>query len=416
MSSDVRSAFEIISTSRSILAAYVISAIALVAISAIKFQAPYLVGVDKVLTDFDAFYIAGTLARRGEVADAYHAASMLEAQRQMAGSTSFMPWTYPPPFTLLVDGLAMLNIGIAFIFFVSATFALYVTVLRRIAGDWTLLTLIFLMPSVMLNLRTGQNGFLVAGLIGACLLAWRDRKSISGLPLGMLVIKPHLAVGVGLLVLLGRRWDVIAIAMIAVIGLAASATFVYGFEVWVSFLGAVKEATTFLKLGYYPMFRMSSVYATLLSAGLPATMAMICQGIGALIAVGLLIISIRARIDFRYCAAQICALSLFISPYSYDYDLTILGIGLAFVIRDLAERCSPRILSALLVLTWAATGYGMAVYSLLTEDDKAVQLGGTFAPALQCPLLVALCGGVFLVLRSAQQTLKRPRFSGGGII
>ena len=67
-------------------------------------QAPELLGKQKVLTDFDAFHIAGRLALEGRVSEAYHALSMFAAQMEIAGTAAFMPWTYPPPFTLAMQG------------------------------------------------------------------------------------------------------------------------------------------------------------------------------------------------------------------------------------------------------------------------------------------------------------------------
>lgn len=395
-----RSMIRTISESRLVLGFYLLMALMVVAVSAVNFQAPHLIGNDKILTDFDAFHIAGTLAGRGEIAKAYDAGEMIEAQARISGNTSFMPFTYPPPFTLLVDGLADLPIGFAFALFVLATFAFYVVVLHRIAGEWMFAVLILMMPTVMLNLRTGQNGFLIAGLIGAFLLAWRDRKAVAGLPLGLLVIKPHLAIGVGLLALCQWRWNVVAVAAAVVAALLSLSTLVYGFDVWSGFIGAVKDASMFLALGYYPMFRMGSVYAALLSVGAPASIAMAGHLVGTLIAVAMLILVARAHFEFRYRAAAICALSLFVSPYSYDYDFAILGIGFAFIARDLAERASQRNLAKLLLLAWAAGAYGLLIHAALPDSPETTEIDDFMGFALACPLVIALCISVFRLIRS----------------
>lgn len=394
------SAIQIIGQSRLIFGFYLVTALLLVAVSAISFQAPHLIGMEKALLDFDAFYIAGTLAGQGDVGAAYDSAANFKAQAEIASDSGFMPWTYPPPFTLLVDLLANLPIGTAYALFSLATFAFYVAVLRRIAGEWFFAVLILLMPIVMLNLRTGQNGFLVAGLIGAFLLAWRDNKAIAGLPLGLLIIKPHLAVGVGLLALFGRRRDVIAIAAGVVLAAASLATLAYGLDVWSSFLSAVKEAGTFLALGYYPMVRMSSIFAALLSAGLPSSVAMAGHVAGALVAVILLAGIALARFEFRYRAALICVLSLFVSPYNYDYDLAILGIGLAFIMPDLVARASQWSIGGLLALAWATGGYGLITQGANSSNGGPQDVGMTAAFAAICPLLIAMCAMVFWLIRS----------------
>lgn len=391
MSQPQPSFLQALGRSRPILLCFVLLAVLVVGVSAIRFQAPQLLGLEKELTDYDAFHIAGTLAGQGRVADAYDAQAMMQAQAEISSTSSFMPWTYPPPFTLFVELLACLPIGWSFALFALASFGLYAAVLRRIAGEWLLPVLIALMPIVMLNLRTGQNGFLVAGLIGAFLLAWRDNKAIAGLPLGLLVIKPHLAVGVGLMALLGRRWDVVAIAAGVVVAACGLATFAFGFTVWIDFLGAVREAGEFLAAGYYPMYRMSSVYATLLTLGLPSAAALAGHAAVVLVAVGLLAWTALARIAYHHRAALVCVLSLFVSPYNYDYDLAILGIALAFVLPDLAARVSGAGLGGLLGLAWATGSYGIIVNAFQPDQVPSDRLSEAGGFAGVCMLLVPLC-------------------------
>jgi hypothetical protein len=386
--------------SRPVIACFVLIALLVVAFSAVRFQAPQLLGLAKELTDFDAFHIAGTLAGQGRIADAYDAAAMMRAQHEISSTSSFMPWTYPPPFTLLVEGLARLPIGWSFVLFTLASFGFYAGVLRRIAGEWLVPVLIVLLPIVMLNLRTGQNGFLVAGLIGAFLIAWRENRPIAGLPLGLLIIKPHLAVGVGLMALLGRRWNVVGMAAGVVLAAAGLATWAFGFAVWADFLSAVQEAGAFLADGYYPMFRMSSVYATLLTLGLPSQAALAGHAAVALVAVGGLTWTALARVAFAHRAALVCVLSLFVSPYNYDYDLAILGIALAFVLPELAERASPAALGGLMALAWATGGYGIIANGFQPDavaGDRLSEAGGF---AAICLFLMPLCAAsAWLLMR-----------------
>ncbi len=401
MSAPASLLLDTLARSRPLLACLMLAASLLVVSAAIRFQAPELLGAAKILTDFDAFHIAGSLAARGKIDAAYDSAQMIEAQAQIASIRFFMPYTYPPPFTLIADALARLPIGTAYALFALASFGLYLAVLRRIAGEGLLLVLLVLIPTIMLNLRTGQTGFLVAGLVGAFLLAWRDNKAVAGLPLGLLIIKPHLAVGAALLALFGRRWDVVGIATGVVAAAAGLATIVYGLGVWSAFLGAVREAGAFLAAGHYPMYRMSSAYAFLLTIGLPAPAALATHFALAAVAAGLLIWTALARIDFRHRAALVCMLSLFVSPYNYDYDLALLGIALAFVLPDLAARASRPALAGLLALAWATGGYGMAINASQVETSVSSESNTALAHlAATFPLLVALCAAMVWLIRT----------------
>lgn len=410
-----------VATSHRLLLAMIIAGVVLVLISAVRFQAPELLGAGKILTDFEAFHIAGRMAVEGRAADTYHTRSLLAAQREISGTQGFMPWTYPPPFTALMQVLASLPIGAAFVLFTLASFTFYVCVLHRIAGKWLPATLIAVMPTIVLNLRTGQNGFLIAGLIGCFLIAFRDKRTIAGLPLGLMVIKPHLAAGIGLAALLHRRWSVLAVAGLVAVILLSFSTWLYGAGIWADFGNAVGEAGGFLAKGYYPLFRMNSIYAAAYTLGFGASVAMILQAGGAIFALVLLGKACLVGTAYRHLAALTCAVSLFISPYGYDYDLTILGVALAFIVPDLLDRCSGREILILLLLTWFVCGYGIAwstVMSMMMSDglDTGVELDSENAGlSLIGPVLLFLCWFTAHLLRRESSLADRPSDTGAEV-
>lgn len=388
---------------RTRLAVAIVLVLALLAIvSAIFFQAPQLVGATKVLTDFDAFHVAGRLALEGRADQAYRIETMFAAQEQFTGKRSFMPWTYPPPFTLFVAMLASLPVGIGFLIFVSLSFAFYLYIIHRIAGRFTPGVLMVMLPTLLLLTRTGQNGYLTGGLIGLFLLAFLARKPGAGWPLGLMVIKPHLAVGITLITLIERRWQTAMFAALAVVTLLIISTAALGPQIWSGFLDGVAESGSYLRDGYYPLFRMTSLYATAHTLGAGANGAMAIQAAGALAAITTLLWLWRRGTSANRLAAAICCASLFISPYNYDYDLTILGLAVAFVLPEMAERTRPSEQTALFLLTWIATGYGLGV-SLAMPENSVVRLGdpesGARSLSLMSPLLLLVIGLATLALR-----------------
>ncbi len=389
-----------VATSRLILAAILTVSAVLAMVSAILFEAPQTFGRDKILTDFDAFHIAGEMARQGRAGEAYQATEMFRAQKALTGTTSFMPWTYPPPYTLAMEGLARLPIGLAYLLFITASFAFYLLVLRRIAGSYLPGVLIGILPVIILVVRTGQNGFLIAGLVGWFLLAWIDRRPGAGIPLGLMVVKPHLAAGIALLSLLSRRWAAMVIAALVVSTALATATLVYGTDIWPAFLGGVDEAGEFLAAGYYPLFRMTSIYATVRSLGAPPSLAISLHALGALAAVILLVRLWYRGTSPHVVAAAACASSMFVSPYNYDYDLAILGLAAAFLLPDLIERARRWELQGLLALSWLVTGYGIASEALWGEQGEAIT---DQPPGLISPFLILLLGYALIILRRGQE-------------
>jgi hypothetical protein len=375
---------------------------ALASCSSVLFQQPGLLGRDKELVDFDAFYIAGLMAERGQAVETYDAAAMMAAQHEFSGTIDFMPWTYLPPYLLVVQMLAQLPIGFSFLAFFAVNFGVYLLVVRRIAGSYLPGVLIAILPTLLTLTRTGQNGFLTAGLIGAFLLAFTERRRIAGVPLGIMIIKPHLAAAIALLALLDRRWSTIAISGGVVVASLVAATAAYGMAIWPAFLDGIGDAGQFLAAGYYPLHRMSSIYTAALSMGGSPTVALAVHLAGALGAVGLLVRAYVRRWEPRHLAATACVSSVFISPYNYDYDLAIIGIAIAFVLREILGKARRAELVGLTLLAWAATGYGLAVSSALFAANSvgvATSVAPDDMPSLTAPLLILLVAASLAILR-----------------
>ncbi len=293
-----------LAVSRLVLVAILVVSAVLALVSAVLFQAPALLGQEKALTDFDVFYIAGTMENHGQANETYNISDTLAAQQSITGTQSLMPWTYPPPYLLLVGVLARMPVGLAYLLFTASSFAFYLLVLRRIAGDHLTGVLIAILPTVLITIRTGQNGFLTGGLVGCFLLAFMRDRTIAGVPLGLMVLKPHLAGGLALLSLLKRRWTVIATATVIVVISLAISTGVFGPGIWVAFLHGAREAGRFLLGGAYPLFRMSSIYAAVRSFGVPASLALAANFAVALGGVLLPLVRVAVRLRAARCCGS----------------------------------------------------------------------------------------------------------------
>lgn len=385
-----------LATSSLLLKAVLTAAAMLLAFAAVIYQRQMPPGTERPVVDFHAFHVAGTLGLQGRAADSYDAEKMLRAEEAATGVKVFLPWTYPPPFTLFVTGLAALPVGLAYALFTGLTLALYVAVLHRIAGALMPGVMLAMTPIMLLTVLTGQNGFLTGALAGWFALALIARRPGAGVPLGLMVIKPHLAAGLALLTLIERRWQAVAIAAVTVSVALAAATLAFGPAIWAAFLESVRDSSVFLAQGRYPMFRMISPYAAAFRLGAGPGLALAIQGASALLAMGLLLFGWHRALPPRWLAACACTASLFVSPYAYDYDLGLLGVALAFILPDLLARTRAWEQVALLALFWAATGYGLVLAYL--PDGYAPAVNGQTL-SLMAPLLFALIAWVGVAVR-----------------
>lgn len=321
-------------------------------------------GAQGTLVDFDAFYIVGRLFWEGRIAAAYDVRVMAEIQNALVGHEGFMPWTYPPQFDLIALSLPALPRGIAYALFTGLTLAAYLAVLARLAGPALLWVLIALAPALYVALTIGQNAFLTGALIGLfCVLSLRG-SALAGVPLGLLVIKPHLGIGLTAHALAKGRWAVIGWALAVTIVSSALATWVLGVDIWAAFLAGAEQAGAALRTDFYPLFRMTSIYAALQSLGVPPGVALWVQGAVGLGAMALILLAVRRGLPPNQTLALAGFTAALISPYLYDYDMVVIGVALALIAADLRARTGILDRAVLLGLLWVAGGWGM-VHALL---------------------------------------------------
>jgi hypothetical protein len=314
------------------------------------------------LHDFDGFYIAAQMVWRGNIEQAYHFATMLPMQQQLDpnGSGYFLPWTYPPQFDLLIAPLVFLPLGTAYCLFTTGTLVLYLVTLRQVAGDYFALVLLLLFPAFIVTIACGQNSFLTGALIGLVCLNMQKRQSLAGLPLGLMVIKPHLAVAFALYTFVARRWKAVLVAAATVVVTSALATVLLGSGVWTAFFEGVQESRIFLESGLYPTHRMISTYAALRSFGFPAWAAFAGQAVTAIVALAVVCLAIRRGFAPRQALGLTAIASMLISPYAYDYDLTVFGIGIALLLPDILRLGTERERAAIYGLSFVTAVFGLA--------------------------------------------------------
>ncbi|MCF7702143.1 glycosyltransferase family 87 protein [Loktanella sp. M215] len=347
---------------------------ALIGYVALEFALPVLLGKEN-LVDFDIFHLVSIMIAEGNLPAAYAVETFMLRQAELPGFTGFdMFWSYPPFFDLVVAPLSLLPAAPSYILFMVVTLAFYVRVVRTLAGPAFHTILVLFLPLTLLIIRTGQNGFLTGGLIGlTCVLALRQSRW-SGVPLGLMAIKPHLALGVGIWSLLDRRWGM-AVQSFAVIGLfAALTTLVFGTGVWAAALGGISETAEVLREGRFAMYRMTSLYAFGLSFGFGHAVALSLHMTGVATALGALVLLSRAKLPPRVLMGAGVFVSALISPYNYDYDLAMLAAAACLLIDTVMHHASKaeRYTIAAAILIVGTYGISLtAIIDLIMNDEFA---------------------------------------------
>jgi Glycosyltransferase family 87 len=369
------------------------------------------------LVDFEGFYLAGQLVWRGAIDQAYHFATLFPLQKAFSSSETFQPWTYPPQFDLLVAPLPLLPIGLAYSTFMIGTLAAYLATLKRVAAENFVPVLVLLTPIIVVTIGCGQNGFLTGALIGLTCLGLQARTPFAGLPLGLMVIKPHLAVAFAVYTLINRRWGTAFVAAATVAATSALATIALGPAVWTAFLGGAREARVFLDHGFYPSFRMVSVYAVLQSLGFSGLVPSTAQVLVAIAALGAVVLASH-QFAPRQALGITAIATLLISPYEYDYDLMTLGIGLGLLLPDLASHgtIGERLVLYASTLSIGVLSIVETVISAASNPQGAVGKDGNLLSlgGLALVVILALTWRILLRerhVRSMDVSINRPAYA-----
>ena len=347
----------------------------------------------RTFADFDAFYLAARMVWRGEIQQAYHFSMFTRAQEAYFGAPRFLPWAYPPQFNVLIAPLALLPYGMAYGLFTAATMTAYLTTLKRLAGEGFALVVLATSPAILVTVLCGQNGFLTGTFIGLACLALQHRRALAGLPLGLMIIKPHLAVAYAVYLLMTRRWAAIAVGALTVAATSAVTTLLLGTDIWDAFIAGGQEARAFLAEGKYPLPRMVSLYAALRSFGAPAAIAFAGQATTALLVLAIVCLVAHRRLPVRQSLGITAIASLLVSPYAYDYDLPILGVGLALLLPDVL-RGSRRQRAAIFVLSFMTCAIGLAqtFLRLKAPFESMAMAGDNMALSVAGLTLLAVLG------------------------
>jgi hypothetical protein len=162
----------------------------------------------------------------------------------------------------------------------------------------------------------------------------------------------------------------------------AAATLALGTSVWPAFLAGVAHTSERLAGDGFPFYRMVSTYAAARTLGASPLVATAMQAVMAVLAIAAIAMAQR-RLPLRQALGIACIAGLMISPYAFDYDLPIAGIGLVLLLPTLAQSGRP----AELVLAYAAFLLAVSWGSVVPHGPGASPLA---AGGLAMPVLLAL--------------------------
>jgi alpha-1,2-mannosyltransferase len=332
--------------------------------------------------DFVAPWSASALALAGHPAAAYDQVAFRAAETETIGvPVPFIAWFYLPSFLLLALPLALLPYLAALALWLGAPLLALARLLCRFLPHPLAPIAALIFPATAQCLISGQNGILSAALLAGGLLGLATRPVLAGLLFGLLSYKPQLAAAVFAALLFGRHWRALAAALATALALAAASLAAFGWESWrigLATLGTAREA---LETGQIAWDRLVTVFGAARLAGAGITAAYALQSLTALAALAMLWWVWRRPAPLALRGSALALAIPLTTPYAFDYDLVLLLLPLAWLLREGMASGFRRGEAALLVLVWLCpvAGWLLAHWShlLLTPALLLLLLAAT---------------------------------------
>jgi len=289
-----------------------------------------------IANDFVNVWAAGRLVLDGHPAAAYDWTAHRHMQEAAVGYAfdGEYRWHFPPPFLFAAALAAMLPFVPAGLVWLAATGAAYAAAIRGILGErcgW-LFALGF--PGALWNVSAGQNAFLTTALIGGALGLLERHPALAGACLGLLTFKPQLGVLFPLVLAATGRWRVFFAAAAVALALAALSWLAFGSDPWLAMAQTVAKANQLvLSDGGAGWNKLQSVFGLVRALGGGESLAWMVQGSVALAVAAALVLLWRSGAPYDLKAAALAVGAVLVTPYVFAYDLVVLAVPVAFLLR-----------------------------------------------------------------------------------
>jgi alpha-1,2-mannosyltransferase len=294
--------------------------------------------------DFVNVWTSGTLTLRHQLSILYDVDAYRAFQTGLLGDgVKWHNYSYPPVTLLYTWLFALLPYPAALAVWLGGTGAFFARSARpymREAGlpGWIALAA----PACLMNLWTGHYGFLIGGLWLSAFHLLPRRPAAAGALIGLMVVKPHLALLLPLVLLVRRDYRAFAAAAATVVGLVGLSVLLFGWQSWVTYLtGTARlQASMVGDVGTFFITMMPTLTPALATLGVPLPVAGAAQVIVALGAVALLLK--RLPQDPHRAALAAATATFLVLPYAFAYDMTVAGLGGLILFREsLSEPHRP---------------------------------------------------------------------------
>ena len=281
--------------------------------------------------DFFNVWSGGNLALSEQLGKLYDYEAYMQWQASLFGALDPYNYSYPPQSLFLAIPFASLPYVTALIVWTLAGTAFFIWAARPYMPETMSPLLAAVTPAAIVNIWMGHYGFVVGGLWLLFFNATVQAPRRSGILAGLLTIKPHLGLFIALTLLHRKMVGAILVAIAVTASLVLASGWAFGFDLWHQWIFETSALQTRIMTApgekfYYLM--MPSTFITLRNA--PQLVAIA----GQICAAGLALFLVwKAReVDNKSLAFITATATAIISPYIFNYDLTVASLGFAILL------------------------------------------------------------------------------------
>jgi arabinofuranan 3-O-arabinosyltransferase len=221
----------------------------------------------------------------------------------------------------------------------------------------------------------------------------RQAKIPPELPQSLRSYKPQYGLLFPIVLIAASQWTVFFTAAVVAVAMAFASWLAFGTESWQAFFHWMPMfSQAFLSEGKATWWKLQSLFSLVRYLGGSEQLAWACQWVLTASVATVLVVMWRSRISYSLKAAALAAGTLLTTPYLFMYDMMVLAIPVAFLVR-VGSRTGfrpyelPALACALaLFLTFTLTGQPTGALHHPDRRDPD--------PAPRWPLVAARAGAV----------------------
>lgn len=315
--------------------------------------------------DFVNLWGGGQYLREGGAASIYDVAAYRDFIATLFGIEKPHNYSYPPVTFPIAELFSFLPYWLALAAWLFGTGAFFVWAVRSWwPREWHSPWLVLLTPAALMNIWAGHYGFLIGALF---LMGWQRlgerRDTESGIWFALMLVKPHLAGLVPLVLLLRQRWQALATGAVTALILIAATAFLFGLQPWLDWLikGGGKQLSLLDAGGSFYGFMSTSLATAILRFSDNVTLALSAQAILAFAAIAGLVVAALRRTPIPDLAMLTATATFLVLPYAFNYDLMVVTVA---ALRLWVEPGTNRAHRTAAILGFIAPQIGMLVAPL----------------------------------------------------